>query len=335
MGEFKRHKLHSGSKKGPEVKSRKQAVAIALSQAGLSKKQVEEENKPVVPSAGLQGRIVQEPTKPAKTRDDSSISNPPKETSTFSGSTVKSMQEAVIQEIRGNLEEQLAEAYLDSDPTVFENFVDSLTEEQIDILGLSEETGIGGGFSGIGRALGNIGSAAISGAGKVTGAVANKIFPGGPPKTFSTTPTQAPPAATKPGGDVTEPIPAPRPLPSLRTATPPQAQVAKPSALGPLGKIVPATTQYTSSTAQAQTAPSPAAPAVTPKPASTTAPQKTSTSKPASSSDSTSDWASKALNSVRSGPTGSGSTVFGLNEEVKPQIKQSLESFLRTRFMKG
>lgn len=33
MGEFKRGELHSGSKKGPEVTSKKQAVAIALSEA--------------------------------------------------------------------------------------------------------------------------------------------------------------------------------------------------------------------------------------------------------------------------------------------------------------
>jgi hypothetical protein len=37
MKEFKSGTLHSG-KKGPVVKSRKQAVAIALSEAGLSKK---------------------------------------------------------------------------------------------------------------------------------------------------------------------------------------------------------------------------------------------------------------------------------------------------------
>ena len=37
MREFKKGKLHSGSKKGPKVKSRKQAIAIALSEAGMSK----------------------------------------------------------------------------------------------------------------------------------------------------------------------------------------------------------------------------------------------------------------------------------------------------------
>jgi hypothetical protein len=40
MGEFKRGTLHSGSKKGPVVKSRKQAVAIALSEAGKAKPKV-------------------------------------------------------------------------------------------------------------------------------------------------------------------------------------------------------------------------------------------------------------------------------------------------------
>jgi hypothetical protein len=38
MREYGAGKLHSGSKKGPAVKSEKQALAIALSEAGKSRK---------------------------------------------------------------------------------------------------------------------------------------------------------------------------------------------------------------------------------------------------------------------------------------------------------
>jgi hypothetical protein len=41
MKEYKEEKLHSGKKgpgKGPIVKSKKQAIAIAMSEAGMSKK---------------------------------------------------------------------------------------------------------------------------------------------------------------------------------------------------------------------------------------------------------------------------------------------------------
>lgn len=38
MHEFGKGDLHSGSKKGPVVKNPKQAVAIAMSESGLSKK---------------------------------------------------------------------------------------------------------------------------------------------------------------------------------------------------------------------------------------------------------------------------------------------------------
>jgi len=38
MHEFKQGKLHSGSKTGPKVTSPKQAVAIAMSEAGKNKK---------------------------------------------------------------------------------------------------------------------------------------------------------------------------------------------------------------------------------------------------------------------------------------------------------
>jgi len=38
MREFKQGALHSGSKKGPKVKSRKQAIAIGLSEARAAAK---------------------------------------------------------------------------------------------------------------------------------------------------------------------------------------------------------------------------------------------------------------------------------------------------------
>jgi len=38
MHKFKHGSLHSGSKKGPVVKSRRQAIAISLSESGQSKK---------------------------------------------------------------------------------------------------------------------------------------------------------------------------------------------------------------------------------------------------------------------------------------------------------
>lgn len=38
MHKFKHGTLHSGSKSGPKVASRKQAIAIAMSESGLAKK---------------------------------------------------------------------------------------------------------------------------------------------------------------------------------------------------------------------------------------------------------------------------------------------------------
>jgi hypothetical protein len=38
MDKFEKHELHSGSKKGPLVKERAQAIAIGLSESGQSRK---------------------------------------------------------------------------------------------------------------------------------------------------------------------------------------------------------------------------------------------------------------------------------------------------------
>ena len=45
MHEFKEHKLHSGSKKGPEVTNPKQAIAIALSEARKSGAKIKKKKK--------------------------------------------------------------------------------------------------------------------------------------------------------------------------------------------------------------------------------------------------------------------------------------------------
>lgn len=45
MKEFKEDKLHSGSKKGPKVKSKKQAIAIALDEARKAGEKVKPKKK--------------------------------------------------------------------------------------------------------------------------------------------------------------------------------------------------------------------------------------------------------------------------------------------------
>lgn len=47
MGEFKKGSLHSGSKKGPKVQSRKQAIAIAMSQSKQAKMNAAQHKKAV------------------------------------------------------------------------------------------------------------------------------------------------------------------------------------------------------------------------------------------------------------------------------------------------
>ena len=54
MREYGAGKLHSGSKKGPEVTSRRQAIAIALSEAGMAKKFQKRKNKSIISQATTQ-----------------------------------------------------------------------------------------------------------------------------------------------------------------------------------------------------------------------------------------------------------------------------------------
>lgn len=96
MHKWKQGKEHIGkSEKTVPVtkKGQKQAVAIALSQAGLSKKD--------------------------KMNEETSI-------------------DSILEEIRTNLEEQLVSVFESGDETAFAEYVSSLTEEQLEILGLME-----------------------------------------------------------------------------------------------------------------------------------------------------------------------------------------------------
>ena len=65
MGEFKEGKLHSG-KKGPVVKSKKQAIAIALSEAGKSKKMMKA-SEGMLAEAAAPAPALSEATDPMKT----------------------------------------------------------------------------------------------------------------------------------------------------------------------------------------------------------------------------------------------------------------------------
>lgn len=96
MHKWKQGKEHIGtSEKTVPVtpKGRKQAIAIALNQAGLSKKQNMEEEMHI---------------------------------------------KSIMEEIRSNLEEELTYVYENYDEATFADYVNSLTEEQLEVLGLME-----------------------------------------------------------------------------------------------------------------------------------------------------------------------------------------------------
>ena len=57
MEDFKAGKMHSGSKKGPVVKSRKQAIAIGLSQSGQSTKNKDKAARMKAKKTGINTRV--------------------------------------------------------------------------------------------------------------------------------------------------------------------------------------------------------------------------------------------------------------------------------------
>jgi hypothetical protein len=107
MKKFKAGELHSGKKgpgKGPVVKSREQAVAIALDVAR---------------------------------RKGANVS--PKKSDSKESGVMKEDIQSLLEEIRTNLEEEMAYIFENYDEATFADYVNSLTEEQLAILGLVEQ----------------------------------------------------------------------------------------------------------------------------------------------------------------------------------------------------
>ena len=115
MKKFKAGDLHSGKKgpgKGPVVTNKKQAIAIALDVAR---------------------------------RKGADVS--PKKSKSKESEVMKEDIQSLLEEIRTNLEEELAYVFENYDEASFADYVNSLTEEQIAILGLDE--GLGDDISGL------------------------------------------------------------------------------------------------------------------------------------------------------------------------------------------
>lgn len=117
--------------------------------------------------------------------------------------------ESIMEEIRSNLEEKLVSVYESGDAQMFEEFVSSLTEEQIEILGLNENLGASV-FGGLGD------QAAASLANRSARAPARPA----PTMTRPAARPSAPATAARPSG-------APAPAPAPATGRPAPAPAAR------------------------------------------------------------------------------------------------------------
>ena len=357
MSEFKRRKLHSGSKKGPTVTSREQAVAIALNQAGLSKKKMNEAKIPsheelIDAHKSYFNKNEMERT-PAEIADAAkymhkALSNPDHPDHSNAKKALRQiMAESVIDEIRENLEANLIAIHESGDDELFENYVNSLTEEELEILGLNERDGDPAATTGLGRFLAGIGLQGPSYRSAMdirqTGIAMGDA---GQPAPTPKAPALNPVTQHRIGQPSVPPI---ERQPNTRTELPPTATQVRPTGPSDTDGYKPNQVPSTpaASTSDKDTPPAPATPAPrAAQPAASRAAPATRSSlgselrrvggNAAATSDTAQGRAKIAVldRAKPMGPTWQ-QKALGMNEDTKPQIKESLESFLRNRFLKG
>lgn len=336
MGEFKRRKLHSGSKKGPTVTSREQAVAIALNQAGLSKKKMNEAEIPshkelidAHKSYFEREEMDRSPAEIEKAAKDmhKALSNPDHPDHSDAKKALRQiMAESVIDEIRENLEANLIAIHESGDDELFENYVNSLTEEELEILGLNETSLPEPGF--MGRALSNVGlkTPQVRQQNALRAGIESMAGPS---------------QAEKPAPQVNAVTRHFSGSPVRGTVTPSSIGVGGDAAGGaenPEAARVPdnASTMAAGGAENPQATIPAARPAVKPAPVATPKPTAATQQPSRSASSEQPKRQAPAMGShTPFGAYGGSAGPLSLEESVKPQIKESLESFLRNRFLKG
>ena len=292
MHKWKQGKEHIGkSEKTVPVtkKGQKQAVAIALSQAGLSKKQ--------------------------KMDEETSI-------------------DSIMEEIRSNLEEKLVAVYESGDETAFADFIGSLTEEQIEILGLNEAEVPSG------RGRGLPASAMATYKDRSQSAPASKPVDR-VDGTMGRTAKAVSPVMSTTQNTTAQSGKGPRPAAGLSAPITPMSSAPSKVSPTPLDRPTPASTPAVAKPAQRPVAPTTNKPAPTSvnrpaqklgvaRPSVSSAPAKRVPGAAAAAAQKRIGYQTKAAN-VSPGQ------MMSMREETeapKP-IKESFESFLRNKFLKG